>query len=56
MCKPAAPNAVDGNGEPRDPAAPAVNGPALPPTGDKVGAEVQQDVGVDVRGEVELLG
>ena len=37
----------DGNGVSRDP---AVNGPALPPTDDKVGVEVQQDVGVDVRG------
>ena len=46
----------DGNGVSRDPAAPSVNGPALPPTDDKVGVEVQQDVGVDVRGEVELLG
>ena len=48
--------AAAGNGESRDPAAPVVNSPALPPTDDKVGVEVQQDVGVDVRGEVELLG
>ena len=30
----------------KDLAAPAENGPALPPPGDKVGAEIQQDVGV----------
>ena len=28
----------------------AGNGPALPPTDDKVGAGIPQDVGVDVRG------
>ena len=56
MYKWLAPTAGDGNGVSRDPAAPAVNGPALPPLDDKVGVEVQQDVGVDVRGEVELLG
>ena len=39
-------NAVDGNGESRDAVASAENGPALPPPGDKVGAEIQQDVGV----------
>ena len=35
-----APTAGDGNGESRDPAASAVNGPALPPPDDKVGVEV----------------
>ena len=28
----------------------AANGPTLPPPDDKVGAEIPQDVGVDVRG------
>ena len=32
------------------PAASVAKGPALPPPDDKVGVEVQQDVGVDVRG------
>ena len=32
------------------PAALVTKGPALPPPGDKVGVEVQQDVGVNVRG------
>jgi len=45
-----APTAGAGNDGSRDPAAPAANGPALPPTDGKVGVEVQQDVGVDVRG------
>ena len=34
----------------------AVNGPALPPTDDKVGAEIPQDVGVDVRGSGSGVG
>ena len=48
--------AGDGNDGSRDPAASAVNGPALLPTDGKRGAEIQQGAGVDVRGEVELLG
>ena len=47
---PVAPRAVDGNGESRDAVASAANGPALPRPDDKVGAEIPQDVGVDVRG------
>ena len=43
---PVAPRAVDGNGESRDAVASAVNGPALPPPDGKVGAEIQQEVGV----------
>jgi hypothetical protein len=50
------PTAVDSNGGSRDPAAAAVNGRALFPPDYKVGAEVQQGAGVDVRGEVDLLG
>ena len=42
--------AGDGNGESRDPAASAENGPALPPLDDKVCAEIQQDIKVDVTG------
>ena len=38
-----------GIGESRDAMASAVNNPVLLPTDDKIGAEVQQDVGVDVR-------
>ena len=36
------------------PAASAVKCPALPPTDDKMGDEVQKDVGVDVRGNAGL--
>ena len=50
------PTAVDSNGGSRDPAAAAVNGRALFPPDYKVGAEVQQGAGVDVCGEVDLLG
>ena len=45
-----APSAGDGNGESRGPAAPAVNGLALPPTDDKVGGEIKADDSVDVGG------
>ena len=54
--KSVASSASAGIGESRDAVASAVNNPVLLPTDDKIGAEVQQDVGVDVRGEVELLG
>ena len=37
-------------GKSRDAVASAVNNPVLLPTDDKIGAEVQQDVGVDVSG------
>ena len=47
---PVAQNAVDGNGESRDAVASAANGPALPPTDDKVGAEIQADDNVDATG------
>ena len=47
---PVAPNAVDGTGESRDAAAPAAKGLALPPSDDKVSAEIQQGAGVDVTG------
>ena len=36
------------------PTASAANGPALPSSDDKVGAEIQPDVGVDVRGDAGL--
>ena len=45
-----APNAVDGNGVSRGAAASAVNGPALPPPDDKIGAEIQGDDNIDVGG------
>ena len=48
--KSAAPTAGDGNGESRDAAAAPVNGPAVLPTDGKGGADIQQDVGVDVTG------
>ena len=47
---PVAPGAVDGNGESRDAVASAVNGPALPPPDDKVGAEIQPGVNAGVTG------
>ena len=47
---PVAPRAVDGTGVSRDPAASAVNGPALPPTDDKVCAEIPAYDSVDVGG------
>jgi hypothetical protein len=48
------PCAVDGNGESRDPAASAANGPALSPTDDKVGAETKADDSVEVLGDAGL--
>ena len=47
--KPVASSGSAGIGESRDAMASAVNNPVLLPTDDKIGAEVQQDVGVDVR-------
>ena len=49
---PIASSAVDGNDELRAAVPAAVNGPALPCPDDKVGAGIQQEVGVDIRGGV----
>ena len=47
---PVASSASAGIGESRDAAAALANGPPPLPTDGKIAAEIQQDVGVDVRG------
>ena len=49
--KSVAPTGGRGIGESWNAMAPAVNGRELPPPDDKVGAEIQQEVGVDVSGD-----
>ena len=51
---PVASSASAGIGESRDATAALANGPPPLPTDDKIDAEVQQDVGVDVRGDARL--
>ena len=49
---PVASSASAGIGESRDAAAALANGPPPLPTDDKIAAEVQQGVGVDISGDV----